>query len=375
MDYAVELYRLLLRDLVKDIVRELSENPKETLEAEMEYIRKRLEDKRAGFLLERVLNEQSYWEWMAYENMGYNLEENYKRSQEVDFSSIRENGEHTKDIVWILIKSIAKYPKVTGDKEKIEDGDIALKTRNSYRQFGQLLEKMGFTNEEKELFRYDGDTFYFNALIDNGNMVYIEKQNLFPSDNGWMYDMNHKSDALFKIALKVSELHEMHGKLRDVIEDYNKLKKKEEIREVDVQIIIQIAEKLSDLVPIIDRDSKLKSEKQLENERIAVRFVVLSHFLPQGKNNHEKMIEEWKKSNFESYCENQIFIKAFLGKLYERDAFNDKQILVITEEYLHFQEQDLKCFKDKVEQYKEICKTISDKDYPIEVYRDAWKQI
>ena len=226
MDYAVELYRLLLRDLVKDIVRELSENPKETLEAEMEYIRKRLEDKRAGFLLERALNEQSYWEWMVYENMGYNLEENYKRLQEVDFSSIRENGEHTKDIVWILIKSIAKYPKVTGDKEKIEDGDIALKTRNSYRQFGQLLEEMGFTNEEKELFRYDGDTFYFNALIDNGYMVYIEKQNPFPSDNGRMYDMNHKSDALFKIALKVSELHEMHGKLRDVIEDYNKLKKK-----------------------------------------------------------------------------------------------------------------------------------------------------
>lgn len=395
MDYAALFYELCFRELIKDIAEYCNSDwderekkkqeciwekekkkeeqecirDKEKIADELEYIREKLEIHRMGFLFECILNKETYYKWLNANVVADNTKgEKQVNFGEVDFSSIRKNGGDIEDVIWILARSLAKYPRAKKEDEKryIED-------RTGYRQFEKLLSEINFPNGEEQLFIYGESTYYFNALLDNGDIIYRLKQECIVSYNGIGME---KDKGLFLNALKESGLHVMHGKLRELLKLYDESSEGKSAQEIDSQKIMQMARHLSDLVPVIDRDSKLKDEEQLQKEQIAVRFAVVNHFLLQGKNVNGGLGNACLRNNFEKYFVNHILIKTLFEEIYNNKENSSKeQILVITEGYLDCLEQNLELFKDKVKLYQEICEKFQDKDEPYQMYRDMWEKV
>lgn len=364
MDYAAELYRHCFRDLVKDIARQYPDNSEDTLKLEMEAIQKGLENKGLGPLFGNILNKDTYYQFLN--NQEENITERRVRvpyRDGADFSSIRENGKVTKDIVWILKRTVAKYPK--GENEQVHD-------RNSYGQFEQLLKEIGFSDREKQFFYYtDKDSpskagennkyFCFNGLVDNGDIIYSQSD----QDN----------NCLFLNALEKSNLQKMHEKLKDLLKLYYKKKESESIQEMDIQKAIEVTEYLSDLLPVIDENSKLKSEEQLQEERIEVRYAVLRKLLKNGKCNNGKAIYEYLKNILVKHYEDHILGKMLLEIVCNQEEFNEDQILVILEGYFESLGQYLEHFKHKVEKYRTECSKLQSNSYPMQLYRDMWEKV
>ena len=365
MDYAAELYEHWLRALVKDIARRYPDNSEDTLGAELEYIRKCLDDKGVGSLFECILNKDTFYQCLDCIN---NQEESITERRGlvpyrdgVDFSSIRDKV--TKDIVWILKRTVAKYPR--GESEQVYD-------RNSYGQFEQLLKEIGLSDGEKQFFYYtdkdspskkweDNKYFCFNGLVDNGDIIYSQSD----QDNNY----------LFLNALEKSNLQKMHEKLKDLLKLYYKKKESESIQEMDIQKAIEVAEYLSDLLPVIDENSKLKSEEQLQEERIAVRYAVLKKLLMNGKYNNGKSGYDYLENILVKHYEDYILGKMLLEIVCNQEEFNEDQILVITEGYFDSLGQHLEHFKHKVEKYRKECSKLQSNSYPIQLYRDMWEGI
>lgn len=397
MDYAASFYELCFRELIKDIAEycnsDLEEREKkkkecalekegieeehecvlekEMIEDELEYIRRQLEKRRMSPLFERILNKDTYYKWhMAnYLAVADKNREGQGRLGEVDFSSIRKDGKDIEDIVWILKLSFAKYPKA-----KNEDKEGCETDRSSYGRFEKLLSEIDIPNGEDQLFYYDEDTLYFNGLVDNGDIIYSLKQESHVSYGGIRRD---KNEGLFLNALKRTNLQIMHQKLKDLLNLYNKFTKEKSTQEIDAQKVIQMAEYFSDLVPIIDKDSKLKDEEQVQKERVAVRFAVVNHFLMQGMDVSGELGNTGLRNNFDKYFENHILIKTLFKEIYNRENINKEQVLVIIEGYLDFLEQNMEFFNEKVRQYQGICEKFQGKNmhYPIYMYRDMWEKV
>ena len=61
MDYAMEMYKMFFRELVKEIAKKYPDNSEDTLKEETEYIKKRLEDEKLDFLFRLILNKDMYY--------------------------------------------------------------------------------------------------------------------------------------------------------------------------------------------------------------------------------------------------------------------------------------------------------------------------
>ena len=396
MDYAASFYELCFRELIKDIAEYCNSNTeerekkkkecalekegieeghecvleKEMIEDELEYIRKKFENKKIRFLFEHILNKDTYYRWIDASLMADIIKgEGQGRFGGVDFTSIRKNGKAIEDIIWILKLSFAKYPKA-----KNEDKEGCETDRSSYGRFEKLLSEIDFPNGEDQLFYYDEDTLYFNGLVDNGDMIYSLKQE---SNVAYGNIWRDKNEGLFLNALKLSNLQVMHQKLKDLLNLYNKFTKEKSTQEIDAQKVIQMAAFFSDLVPIIDKDSKLKDEEQVQKERVAVRFGVVNHFLMQGMDVNGELGNTGLRNNFDKYFENHILIKTLFKEIYNRENINKEQVLVLIEGYLDFLEQSMELFNDKVRQYQGICEkflgTIMHNS--IDMYRDMWEKV
>lgn len=368
MDYVAELYKQFFRALVKDIARQYPDDSEDTLKLEMKYIQERLKDNGLDSLFESVLNRDTFYQFLDH-HQEENITE-YSRSIPyrggVDFSSIRENGKATKDIVWILKRTFAKYQR--GGNELVDRVD----DRSSYEQFERLLEEIGFSDREKQFFYYtdkdspskeweDNKYFRFNGLVDNGDIIYSQKD----QDN----------NSLFLNALNKSNLQEMHDKLKALLKGCYKKKESKSIQKMDVQKAIEVTEYLSDLLPVIDENSKLKSEEQLQEERIAVRYAVLKKLLMNGKYNNGKSGYEYLKNILVKHYEDHILGKMLLGIVCNQEEFNEDQILVMTEGYFDSLGQHLEDFKHTVEKYQKVCNKLQSNSYPIQLYRDMWEKV
>ena len=370
-DYKVRIYEGFFRTLVKEIAKEFTEkypeNSEDTIQSEIEYIQERLEDAGLAYLFKGIINKDTFYQLCF--NRTEEGKDAYKRRQEysdiIDFAPIREKHEGSDDIIWILQRTGAKYRR----------GDEQVKDRNSYRQFEQLLSQIGFTDREQELF-YDSETaFCFNALTDNGDRLYSQKEQDIVSHNGCgAIGENAREKFLFLNALEKSNMQIMHEKLRNLIKLCYKTKDSKSIQKMDLQTAIKVADYLSDLVPVIDKNSNLKGEKQLQDDKMAVRFAVLKFFMKEeshiGESGNDPLKEILVK-----YYENQFFLKRLLDEVYDKDNFNDEQILVITEGYLDSLEKHFKYFKDRVIQYHKVCKEFQDSSDSIQIYRDMWEEV
>ena len=117
----------------------------------------------------------------------------------------------------------------------------------------------------------------------------------------------------------------MHEKLLRVLKllCYEE-KDSKSVREMDVLEVIKVAEYLSDLIPIIDRNSKLKDGKRLLDERIEVRSAILKRFLFR-KNNKEISSDELKKV-LVKYFEDRVLISTLVEEMINKEKFTDEQI-------------------------------------------------
>lgn len=313
MDYGTEIYRGFFRKLVKDIAKEITEKYPETsketsektLQLEMVYIRGRLENEGLDHLFKNIPTKETFYQLCYNKSEG---KDEYKRRQEyfdaVDFSPILKEYKGNGDIIWILQRTGAKYRKGEG---------IQVNDRDSYRQFEQLLGQLNFTDREQELF-YDSErAFCFNALSDNGDGIYFQQQGMWLSHNGIYAGNGGRNQCLFLNAMEKSNLQIMHEKLRELLDICYKTKTSESIQEMDLEAAIKVAENLSDLVPVIDKNSILKKKKQLQEDKKAVYFAVFSFFMKGKYHNGEPQNESLKRI-FEKYFENQLFLKWLFGK-------------------------------------------------------------
>lgn len=371
MDYAAELYKLYFRDLVKDIARQSSDNSKSTPESEIEYIQQRLKDVGLDFLFERILNKNTFYQYNNDQVVGGKEQEaNLKYNNGVDFSAMREKYRDSKDIIWVLQKTCAKYPK----KKEQEEYD-----RNSYKQFKQLMNQIGFSEKEKQLYCPEidilpnGETdikyFRFNALDDNGEIIYSQQHQDVFSHN---HIMESKEKYLFTEALGKMNLQEMHKNLQDLLKVC--YKENNSIQAMNPEDVMRVAEYLSDLIPVIDENSILKSEEQLQEERIAVRYAVFKKLLMEGKYRKKSGCSQLRNILVKHY-EDHILGKTLLEIVCSKEKSNIDQTLVIVEGYFDLLGQNLELFKHKVEKYREVCNKFQDKPYPIQVYRDMWEEV
>lgn len=324
MDYVAEFYKAYFRDLIKDIAEKYLNNQEETLESEMDFIRESLKKEGLYGLFEDSLTRRNYniWRYGDPARLKEREEEKespigriYKYVGEADFSDIRKSPRNRKDIVWILQGSQFRYPIKNADYINGIPRDS-----DSYRQFQQLLEQLGFTEREKQIFNYNDAYYYFNALTDNGDYIYSQE--------------DEDDDIVFLNSLQKSDLDAMHEKLLRVLKllCYEE-KDSKSVREMDVLEVIKVAEYLSDLIPIIDRNSKLKDGKRLLDERIEVRSAILKRFLFR-KNNKEISSDELKKV-LVKYFEDRVLISTLVEEMINKEKFTDEQILIMTEEYLN----------------------------------------
>lgn len=394
VDYVIEWYRQCLRDLIKDIakVQANSSGSENTIELEMEHIQKTLEKERVDFLFKSILNEKNYCQWLLDQTLDIN---EYRRRHrgfaidEIDFSSIRNNIkdnnenegsrenendkeieksiEQSKDIVWTLYRSGVRLAK----DELIEEDKF------SYKQFELLLQQIGFSDEEKQIFCHSDKEFWFNGLTDNGDTIYgLLHQEVLVHDGGRMLVHSHEKDTyLFSKALEGNKKDTMYDKLKKMLRLCYKTQKSESIQKMDAETAIKVAACLSDLIPIIDKNSKLKSEEQLQEERIVVRLAVIKKFMMQVKNDARKSEDGHLKNILKKYFEDYTLVKMLLEEVYNIGKFNEDQILLMTEGYLNMLDQSMKLFQQKVMQYQKECEKLKDKSIPSHMYRDIWESI
>lgn len=358
----MEMYKMFFRELVKEIAKKYPDNSEDTLKEETEYIKKRLEDEKLDFLFRLILNKDMYYRCFVNRDITPNaFQINSECIGNVDFRDMRERNKksgYKEDVVWLLQKSSARYPC----GEYLNKSD-----RNSYKQFEQLMEQMDFSDREKQLF-YDSDTtLYFNGLRDCGGTIYSQ-QGVFMSEV-------NRTEYLFSHALKESNIFMMYDKLRDLLKICYKTTRGEILQEMDIQTVIKVAEYLSDLVPVIDKDSKLKNKEQLLEEQVAIRFAVYRKFLLGGKSKNSKLGNEDWQSVLIKYFNDYVLVKTLLEEVGGTNNFNEDQILVIIEGYLDSLEQSLELFRDKVMQYQKVCKGLLGDSKSIQVYRDMWEAV
>lgn len=374
INYAEEMYKSYLRDLIKDVAKKYPNNSEETLKLEMKYILERLKEKQIDFLFESILNKDMYFQCMDHQIIGSNeYRKGLERLREVDFSTVPQNYKRDKDIVWILQKGTIKYPK-----EDLMQPNREEKGRN--RQFRQLLEQLEFSDKEKQIFYYSDKEFYFNALGDNGDIIYRQLKQDIISYKGVMASMDNRDTYIFLNAVEKNNLSLMRGKLRDLLDLCYKPKTSKCIQKMCIQDIIKVAEYLSDLVPVIYQNSKLKSIEQLQEEQIAVRLIVFKKLLVDDKCGKGKSRYDSLEKIIVEHFHDHVLIKTFLNMMFDRketneEKFNDDQILVISEGYFNSLGQNLRIFISKVEKYREVCNKLCGKSCPIQMYRDIWEEV
>lgn len=375
-DYAAELYEHVFRRLVKNIAKQYPDNSQDTLKSEIEYIRKELRNVGLDSLFQEVLNKDTYYRWVCHSKVNGNKRvKNQMYHSEIDFSTIHKKYKKDIDIVWILTKSICKYPEESMIQEDNED-------RDSNRQFRQLLEQLGFSDEEKQIFSYSDKAFYFNALEDNGDIIYEQlKQDLVMYNHFVARNMEEKVTYIFLKALPKNNLSTMRKKLRDLLNLCYKTRKSNSIQEMGVQDIIKVAECLSDLVPVIDQNSKLKRIERLREEQGAVRFAVFKKLLMGSKCSEGDTRYEYLEKVVMEHFRDHIVVKELFGTVCnEKESgqkeFNEDQILVICGEYFELLGQNLEWFKYKVERYQEVCDALPQgESSSIQKYRDLWEKV
>lgn len=350
MDYAKELYELFLRDLIRDIAerQKYSDDSEDAMKSELEYIKGKMDEKGIGFLFEKIMNKGIYYQCITSpEEMDdeSGKKQKYFSKYEVDFSSIRGTRKGGEDIVWILQGSGVSYP----------ENPVKTRDDNSYDQFELLLENIDFSDRGKQLFCYTDKGYCFNGLEDNGDIIYRHKY--------------QETTALFLNSIRKVKLINMHDKLKDLLKLCFGKQSSRSIKKINAEAVIKVAEYLSDLIPVIDENSKLKSEEQLQAEQIEVRYAVFKGFLMKGDN-----IDNLKNV-LEKYYEDHILIKTLLEEVCDTGEFNDEQILIITEEYLDLLRQDIEQLKTKVERYKKLCKGVTVNPSPTQMYHDMWENV
>lgn len=362
MDYAVEMYKVFFRELVKEIAKEFPDNSEDTLEKEAEYIKNRLEDEKLDFLFRPILNKDMYYRCFANRDITPNVFKiNSECIENVDFRDARERNKKSgdeRDLIWLLTRSNAKYP----NGENISENQ-----RNRYKQFEQLMEQLDFSDREKQIFYYSDAALYFNGLMDCGDAIY-DQQGVFMTEGS-------RTEYLFSHALKESYIATMYDKFTGLLKLCYKTANRKVLQEMDTQTVIKVAECLSDLVPVIDKDSKLKNREQLQKDQIAIRFAVYRKFLMGGKDNNKNSGNKQWQNALVKYFNNYVLVKTLLEEVGDTNNFNEDQILVITEGYLDSLEQGLELFRDKVMQYKKACKGLLGDAKPIQAYRDMWEAV
>lgn len=362
MDYAVEMYKVFFRELVKEIAEKFSDNSEDTLEAEMKYIEKRLEDEKLDFLFRPILNKDMYYRCYVNRDITPDVfKSNAECIENVDFKDVRErnkkNGDK-KDIIWLLMRNDAKYP----------NGENILEhQRGRYKQFEQLMEQMNFSDREKQIFYYSDAALYFNGLRDCGDAIY-DQQGEFESEKS-------RTESLFSGALKESYIATMYDKFTGLLRLCYKTANSKELLEMDIQTVIKVAECLSELVPVIDKDSKLKSREQLKEDQMAIRFAVYKKKLMEGKENNENSGNKQWQNTLMKYYNDYALVNTLLEEVGDTNNFNENQILVITEMYLDLMKHNIEFFRDSVARYKKVCKELLGDAKSISVCRDMWELV
>lgn len=118
VDYAAILYKSYFRSLFKDVAKQYPDNSEDALELELKCIRENCEERNQGFLFDHIFNQSTYLRCLHNEVTAMVSARkgsmNLKYSSEVDFKSLREMGKDTnasEDVVWLLMMSMAKYPR------------------------------------------------------------------------------------------------------------------------------------------------------------------------------------------------------------------------------------------------------------------------
>lgn len=409
MNYAAEIYRGYLRELIKDMVRKYPDNSEESLEEEIEYLREKIEDEKIGWLFDNFMNKNTYYDILSMErfkkkNSINDAEGIPKLLVGVDFSDIRKkNKEKDIDIIWILQSAVAKleYSK----SSKVDD-------RTSLKEFEAMIAQMGFSGEEKKIFQYSEIYFYFNALPDHGNSIYQHKNDPIlnrepeknteeePEENteeepeedtekelkedaekdseeerkGGFYAAGNigRNEALFLSSVKESNWREMHNQLKELLQLWKKVKKAKQ--DIDFKIIIRILNLFSALVPIVDEESKLKSEEQLNIDQVRICSAVSRYFTKKWK-------EEGKKYDLQEEILKIFNMHLGLERVFEKKDddvdFCEEQMIIIIRAYFNYMESFCTEFINKVKEYRELCKGITDifKSASYNIYDDMWSEV
>lgn len=369
MDYLEEIYRCFFRTLIRDVVKncpeimkypentespENTENTERATKKEIEYIRVRLRDETINYLFSKDV----FYTLASQLGETTDKAEKIKGFGRVNFEDVRKRNK--KDLVWILQRggAIFQYDK----NNKIGD-------RRSFMMFESMLNEMEFSDKEKNIFINSGGYFYFNALTDNGDKIYEELRNPCTVYKGLLKTGSDKIEGIFLIALEKSNLQLEHDKLKDLIDLWEEISEGKQI--MDFEKVMEISKYFVELVPVIDKEAILKSEEELNEDQMMIRLAVFKYYMKTRKKDGKKYDLKDEILTISGFYHS---LKRFFEEVYNEENFNEEQMMIISKGYFDYLDCNFEYFKNKVAEYKGLCKGLKGASAQYK-YDDMWRKV
>jgi len=370
-DYMAEIYKGFIRPLIKNLAEQYLDDSDTSIESEIEYIRKVLIEQNQEWVLKDILNKDIFYRLILGRIQKPCKAEKAALDEyfETNFANIRlelkndSNAKPAGDIIWLLYQSLAKYI--------YEKDSECLKDRSSFKQFGLLMNEMEFAEDVKNIFKYSDGIYYFNALPDNGKELYSQRfAPIVKYKTFAVVTQDDTNKAIFLNAAGGSDKEVMYDKLKRLLKLCYKTQKDTAIQQLDYESFLAVSENLSDLIPLIDIESKLKEPERLDKERLSVRLSVFNYYVKQRYSSSPKL-----SGNLLDFSKIYTVLLNLFDKIYEIKDFNEVQRMIITKGYFDSLKAHLDFFTEKVMQYQKTCEKLEGNPASPQKYNEMWEEV